>query len=29
MLKVSDYIARIRRAASASGQAFSFLECAY
>jgi hypothetical protein len=29
MLKVSVYITRIRRAASDSGQAFSYAECAY
>jgi len=29
MLKVLDYITRIRRAAPDSGQAFSYAECAY
>lgn len=29
MLKVSDYITRIRVAASDSGEAFSLAECAY
>jgi hypothetical protein len=29
MLKVNDYIARIRFAVSDSGKAFSFSECAY
>jgi hypothetical protein len=29
MLKANDYITRIRFAASDSGKAFSFSECAY